>query len=414
MENKIKISLTSILNMLLVYCLMRFGLVFTAGFALFELTFVVLIGVSILFIQSLVSKQYLGQLLKGNVLFLTLNILLVVFVGEIATRGDYSAAASNYSSQLIILFLLWGFYLYIKSLDGLRRRRLVLVYLAAVIISTVYTFYVAMSGPNDIIRNTAFSQYDSEYPLIYGGFDFVYGLVIVYEALFVVLVEGKGRIAPRAKVMLIALLTFLAAMIIVSGFTTAFVLILMCTLLQIPKSKYMKAFVVLLLTCSVMVVPQLLVSLLEMIPHIPDITSGRISELLMAIANQGVLPHLSGDGQRLDRLVWSIQAFWRHPLLGVYASGGDSTLGGHTEWIDQLARYGLLTAICNLGFWLNTYSHIKRVSREASITRKCIKGAFGIYLILGFMNPISMVVTSAPLFVLCPFVEELFVSADRK
>ena len=90
MENKIKISLTSILNMLLVYCLMRFGLVFTAGFALFELTFVVLIGVSILFIQSLVSKQYLGQLLKGNVLFLTLNILLVVFVGEIAKIGRAS------------------------------------------------------------------------------------------------------------------------------------------------------------------------------------------------------------------------------------------------------------------------------------------------------------------------------------
>ncbi len=406
------ISLTTALNFLLAYCLIRFGLTFTASMSLFGLTYVVLAGMVVVFLSLLVNKNYAGRLLQTNFAWVICDIVCVFTLRIIMPRASDVAYTMNYFNQLIVLASLWGFYLYMQRLPRDSRNWLAMVYMAAVAVSAMYTLYVAINGHSRIIRNTAFGEYDPQFSLKYGGFDFIYGLVVIYVGILVVFVNGKERISQAKKIVMVLLMILFALTIIVSGFSTAFALILLATIFIVPKTLKTKITLIGMLAFFVYVIPGILTSFIESIPYMPKITSDRLNELILSFSGQGSSDYLTEEGQRFDRIMWSIDAFKAHPLMGVLASGGREPIGHHTEWIDQLARYGLITATFNALFWGTTYQKMKNDYTKRSITYKCVRSAFVVYFILGLLNTISMVVTSAPLFVLCPFLESLFVRED--
>lgn len=409
-RKKRTLELTSMLNLPIIYCLLRFGLVFTTRWRFFELSLIVFLGVAMLLTYAFIDKWFAGQFLQRNLLFLGLNIFCVFLIQHLTKNPTYASAATGYINQLLVLFLLWGFYLYMQRLNITQQRRLIGVYLLAITVSTVYTFHVASVGDDLIIRNTAFSQYDTSFQFAYGGFDFIYGLVVIYSALLIVLSQGGNRIRPLARVELILLLLLIASTVIISKYSTAFVLILVFTILIVPKKTGFKVFWAILLIVFVFWAPQFLTRFIESIPFMPEITSSRINDLILSVSGRGSSAYITEEGQRLDRVFWSLKAFAENPLLGLFGGNGTRTLGSHTEWIDQLARYGIVTAIFNMSFWLTTYKRMKITAKQSSITHKCLVSTFIMYFILGFLNPISMVVTSAPLFILCPFVESLLTS----
>lgn len=161
------------------------------------------------------------------------------------------------------------------------------------------------------------------------------------------------------------------------------------------------------------VFPKQLASLVQSFPYIPKITSTRITDLILVFTGQASVEYVAGEGQRFDRMGWSIDAFFANPLFGAVGSNAPEKLGGHTEWIDQAARYGIFPMICNTAFWISTYKKMRHDTEEMSATNRCVRNAFVMYLILGFLNPISMVVTTAPLFILCPFVEDIVDTKDK-
>lgn len=410
MNNSKKFTLKNLLCLLVGYCLIRFSLVMAQDFFGFRLPIVLFVGMGIMFLCALMDKRYAGQLLQINMALLGANILFVVLIKELTNQATYVSIAANYINQLIVLFVLWGFYQFIRMRDTNSKKRLVALYTSMVAISAGYTLYVAIKGHDSIIRNTAFGEFDASFPFKYGGFDFIYGLVLVYAILFTVLAKGKGRMNRKTRVYIVLLLLLIAATVIVSGFSSAFVLIVIFSILVATKTWQARILWLCLTAICVFVIPEVLVRLIEAIPFMPEITSRRVGEVLLSFSGRGTSSYFTEDGQRLDRILWSVQAFWAHPLFGLFGENGIEQLGYHTEWIEQLARYGLFTAIFNASFWVGTYRRMKRAARNMPITQQCVKNAFLLYLILGFLNPISMVITAAPLFVLCPFAESLFLS----
>jgi len=406
------ITLTTALNFLLAYCLIRFGLVFSTQTSLFGLTYVVMAGLLLVFLLLLVSKEYAGRLVQVNLLWIICNIACIFILRILISRASYLTYTSNYFNQLIVLATLWGFYLYMERLPREKRNWLTSIYLAVVAVSAMYTLYVAINGHSRIIRNTAFGEYDPQFSLTYGGYDFIYGLVVIYVGMLVVFVNGKGRISQAKRIVMLCLMILFALTIIASSFSTAFALILLATIFLVPKTLKTKLSLIGLLAFCVYVIPGPLTRFIESIPYMPKLTSDRLNELILSFSGRESSAYLTEEGQRLDRIMWSIDAFKAHPFLGVFASGGRQPIGQHTEWIDQLARYGLITATFNAMFWGSTYRKMKNDYSPKSVTYKCIQNAFVVYFILGMLNTISMVVTSAPLFILCPFLESLFTRED--
>lgn len=411
MKNERVLTGTAVLNIMLIYCLLRFGLVFTTTVSLFRIPLVVMAGAGLIFLFACVNQKYTGQLIRANLGCLIINIFSVGILKNFITNPSDILLANNYFNQLIVLAVLWGVYLYMQWQPTNSRKWLVGVYLLGVAVSAAYTAYVALDGGDFVIRNTAFGEYDKRYPLMYGGFDFIYSLVTVYVALLVVLANGGKRIKRAKKVFLLSLMVLFALTVIVSNYSTAFMLILLATIFILPKTNRTRIILLCLLMFCIYVIPKPLTELIDAIPYLPKLTSSRINELILSFSGQGSSDYLTDDGERLDRIFWSLRAFLDHPVLGVFGSGDSAILGNHTEWIEQLARYGLFTAIFNTSFWVLTYRNMERNSTPGSVTNKCVKNVFFVYLILGFLNPISMVVTSAPLFVLCPFVENLFLES---
>ena len=408
--NKSKsLTLIGLLNVLLMFCLLRVGLVMTAGFSIFSLVLVVLVGGGLIAVCMLLDRSYAGAFFRLNTVALILNIFLIFIVRFIVTNPEHLSTASNYINQLAFLLLLWGFYLYISRLNVKRQRMFVRFYLLLITVSALYTFYVAVNGSPRIIRNTASGVYDSSFPFVYGGYDFIYALVLIYVILLTTLSRAGGRMTTAVKAAVICILVISAITVIISGYATAFMLILVFTVWSLVKRPATKVGLLVVLAVLIFGVPHLLVDFIKDIPFIPEITSSRVSDLILSFSGEATVEYISEEGQRLDIMGWSLEAFAANPLFGVIGSASTNRIGGHTEWIDQMARYGLLAMICNTVFWMSTYIKMERNSRARAATNKCIKNAFIMFWILGFLNPISMVVTAAPLFILGPFVGSLLI-----
>lgn len=408
--NKSKsLTLIRFLNVLLIFCLLRVGLVMTAGFSIFSLVLVVLVGGGLIAVCMLLDRSYAGAFFRLNTVALILNIFLIFIVRFIVTNPEHLSTASNYINQLAFLLLLWGFYLYISRLNVKRQRMFVRFYLLLITVSALYTFYVAVNGSPRIIRNTASGVYDSSFPFVYGGYDFIYALVLIYVILLTTLSRAGGRMTTAVKAAVICILVISVITVIISGYSTAFMLILVFTVWSLMKRPATKVGLLVVLAVLIFGVPHLLVDFIKGLPFMPKITSSRVSDLILSISGQGTVEYFSDEGQRWDRLLWSIEVFLENPILGGFLGKTSLPFGYHSEWIEQLARYGLITAISNLAFWVSTYCRMRDQARGSNVTYHCIRNVFFVYLVLGFLNPISMVVTSAPMFVLCPFIECLLI-----
>lgn len=405
-KEKIDIALDLLMSIVLVGCLVRFGLVMTAGISILGLTYVIFAGALAVVYFLLTRSKYRNHYFGTNFLFIICCAFSVALACLFTTNQEYGNTAVAYFKQLIILLLIWGIYVFLIQSDQKVVRAFVAVYLLCISASAVYTAFVAFTGEEDVIRATAFGEYDVRFPFTYGGFDFIYGLVLIYTALLTALKKMWRRLKFLVRVLLLAMEVLFALTIIVSGFSTAFVLILIFTVWQLIPRTSLKIVSLLLILLMLYAFPEVITNAINGIPFIPELTSSRLNELILSLSGQGSSGYITDDGQRLDRIIWSLEVFLEHPLFGGFIGNTKLPFGYHTEWIDQLARYGIFTTLFNAAFWVFTYVKIKKVALESNdnATYGCIRNTFFMFAILGFLNPISMLVTACPLFVLAPFI----------
>ena len=400
-----------VVSLLLLFCIVRCSLVMTVDISIFNLTVVIAAGGLGLLYLLLSNRIYRENFLTFNFTFLVLCIFMVALAKLSTVNNTYSNLAETYFKQLVVLLLLWGLYVYLNLCSENIKKKFVIVYLICIAISAAYTMYVAMVGDDDIIRLTASGVYDESFTFAYGGFDFIYALVLIYTVLLTALRLKWKTTGAFVRVSIILLEALFAFTIIVSGYATAFVLIFVFTLWQLRP----RGFFGLVLFGGVMFLiilfPWVITSIIEAIPFIPELTSSRINELILSLYGSGSSEYISAEGQRFSRMFWTLKIFFENPLVGGFVENTELPFGYHTEWLEQLARYGIFTTFLNGSFWFITYKRINQDALEndrSNTTKNCVKNAFIMFLVLGFLDPISMVVTACPLFVLSPFVPIIF------
>ena len=224
--NKLSYRLVSVL---LMFCIVRCSLVMTVGMSLFNLSYIIMVGglgvVWLLLSNETYRKHFLGL----NFVFLVSCVLMVGLAILFTVNNNFHIVALTYFKQLIVLILIWGIYVYLKFSSIKTIKKFIAVYIFCVTVSAIYTTYVAVVGSEDIIRMTAFGEYDK-------SFRFVFALVLIYTALLTSLRLLWKQISIFAKIVMILLEVLFALTITVSGYGTAFALILIFTLWQLrPK-----------------------------------------------------------------------------------------------------------------------------------------------------------------------------------
>lgn len=395
------------LMIILLYCVARFSFVMTTSSSFFSLPIVLIIGLCAVVLCALQNRSISKFFYSSTFVFLILNIFVVVTCFCFVTNSEFKQTNSTYIKQLMILVLLCGIFLILKMKLSKERNVVVGFYILGIAVSAVYTTYVALSGGEMIIRQTAYGVYDSSFKFTYGGFDFIYGLVIIYVAFLTVYHRARKRIRPIHQCIMLVMIIIMAITIILSQYSTAFALILIFTVLELLPRNIFKYLFLILLGVLIYFAPTLITGFISFIPFIPDLTSSRINELILSFSGLGASEYIIGDGQRMDRILWSLKIFAEHPILGGFATNTTLPFGYHTEWIDQLARYGAIATLFSASFWAKMHRHIVSYS-PSDVTKACVTNSFIMFVVLGFLDPISMVVTAAPLFILCPFLEEVF------
>lgn len=399
------------LLLLMLFCVTRLSFVFI--FSSISMLIVVLIAAFASFIYLLKNIIFAGRVLNYNFLFLLIYTVFVFVVSLLAKNEIYAQTASTYYKQLLILLVIWAIYNYLLFCDIRAKKIIIVWYLIGIVVSAVYTFYVALVGDEFIIRQTAYGVYDESFALMYGGYDFIYALLVLYVGILCYLHNGRANIKPLAKVFLILILIISALTIVTSGFSTAFVLIACYTIYELTKG-YIRIAVFVLIFVLLIVIPDVLVYLVENIPFIPEITSSRISEMILSVTGGEKVSYIQEEGQRLDRIWWSIIIFLENPLFGGFINENSLKFGYHTEWIEQLARYGIIFSMFFYMFWYKTF-RIKIINhKQDSVTLKILKRSYFMFFVLGFLNPISMLITTAPLFVLLPFMSQIFCKKNNE
>ena len=131
--------------------------------------------------------------------------------------------------------------------------------------------------------------------------------------------------------------------VVLSEYTTAFLLYILTTMLFFVKRDLRKNHLILLLIVAVVfgiVLSDVVSSLLEGLADLMN--SNVLSERLRALAG-GRSGLEEAEDNRLELYMISLNTFMSHPLLGTFLRGGTG-VGGHSFVLDIFARYGLVGA----------------------------------------------------------------------
>lgn len=394
----------------LVFYIIRTSLVSLSAYRLFALP--IIFSISIIAMVMYYVKYSKGRIEKCY-LYLVMFLIYVFFCKILVSNAEDQQYLSGYLKQLMMLLLAFGVYSYMSHAEMRDRIFLGRTYFVCTIITAVYTCYVASVGPVGIIRNTAFGEYNNTFRFMYGGYDFIYTLVILYSILLICFIKYKRILRLSIRIFLVILLAFFAYTIIISGYSTAFVLILGFTVWNIISKKWLRISVLIVLLIILFGVPQIFTHTIDLFTFIPEMTAERIKDLILSLSGSSSVTYLSGEGERGQRILRSLRVFIEHPILGGYIGNASEGVGAHSELVDTLGRFGLIAYSCFIAFWVDSYKRIIN-NCENNETQRCVRSAIIMLIFLAIFDTVSLTNTIAPVFVFAPFCDEILGICDTR
>ncbi|MTI70089.1 MAG: hypothetical protein FH751_07555 [Firmicutes bacterium] len=137
-----------------------------------------------------------------------------------------------------------------------------------------------------------------------------------------------------------------------------------------------------------------------------DVVSQRLKEVGVVLANG--LYESDYVVYRLDRPMFSMTKFIESPLIGQGYKYGyiykDSLpyMGGHSEWLDALANYGMIGAF---PFFSIFFIFFRRVKKEIGMIIST--SYISTFILMGFLNPLVVFHTSFVVFLLIPIINKI-------
>lgn len=340
--------------------------------------------------------------------------ILFAFLIMIIFRSLYANNTGiNFSDPMKVTIMLsnmivaYSLYLYIRDRSNFFQRKVLQVSMLAISITILVSIYFVSYVDYLAVRNAR------KINLGVGDFDFIYCIVFLAIVCIAILRSHSTSKNMKFKIMFLYLLTLV--LIIKANFMTALLLFLIASISAFILNHNMKTvhrFILLIGSCMIgvfFITFKVDIGNVLILVSNKDIFSWVINEKIIAIGNQllGFNSDLDTWGVRIEKIRYTIESFISNPLFGLnYADYNATTIGGHAQWFDDLARFGIVGMIFMSFFYVNIYrSTIKKIEDEVS--KNATQLGWLLFIILGFLNPNTMATVTMILFIVVPFAGSL-------
>jgi len=337
-------------------------------------------------------------------LYLVFFSLLVLF--------DFGTAARH----IRVSFVFWGTLIvyYLTSKFPQARKRLTNLLLILFLVTTVTSMLGVISNPR-AARILTYAENDIEEDLIIrilniGGIAFFQGLVICAPIVMSFIYQNKYR--KLAIVMLISI--FIS--IIFASFTISFTLLLFAVLIGylVNNSGMNRTILAIAITVAAIFIPWS--NILLLVGNL--LNNEAILIRLKSISDFSVTGMLSGNmASRMEVYLESFNTFLENPLgVGPQYSyvAFDQGIGYHSQFLDDLARYGVLSLVFYAAFFVGYYQLLKKQWSKINMQQIALPVSLLYFLFLVFNLGFTSSHEGVLMLMLIPAFPEWLVQKQRQ
>lgn len=314
-------------------------------------------------------------------------LFILVYALEVVISSDETLIYG-----LIFFFPIFLIGLYAKKgfVDSRLNGRIYTISAIAITISALMSVLVLIQYPDAmrVMGSSNFTKY---------GFDIYYkkgvaGFGVLYSGLLfvpIVLYDFFSNRVKKNKLLVAVSCIALLAMIIMSGYTIAILLLFLEFILYMTFKKSKRQIVhVLALIFSLLIIVILRTYLSDWIIEIAGLFKAQsVSDHFIEIASV-LKSEMSFDSlDRISLIKMSMDSFFKSPIWGAFVTSGLSQVSQHSTFFDFLGGGGLICFIPYVVFCIGYYKRIMSMLYEEKL--KCIwKSITWIYWIYQIINPL--------------------------
>lgn len=339
-----------------------------------------------------------------------LPFMVVMYFYVLIGFGDLNIPTS-FDYALLFAFVVNGIS-YIEYPNSKFNKRVMWFSLILLVITSITTITVLLVDENASRILTSSSSEDG-LKLLYkklnvGSFRFVYGLVIIIP-IIVYYLRSKRNLLERVILLLITAL--FVYVVLLSNFTTALILLFLdfgiilitCLNLKSKTSFFTVSFIV------IVFVPFFLTFFLDFMIGMTDslYSQGKLTGIMDVIHGEGSYDDTTTRGRLF---ITSLKSFLESPLWGVgawYSQAYYRIVGQHAQFVDDLARYGLIGFVPLMSFFVFGVKKVYYAFNEKFFFNRKVLGPIVVYVALGFLDPIYNEGMLASMFIVVPVINYL-------
>lgn len=332
-----------------------------------------------------------------RVFLLFIITLIYYYSGYYEFRFDLFTELFRRVLPFLIAALLLEYLIFLKDKDLIQeigKFSLVLIF-----ITTLFTIFAEYKFPG-ISRTIGKVSY--QYP----SWAKTYSFGMIYSIPFII---GALLIKSKLDVKLLVLLITLLVSMFMIGFLTAVIFTLFVIAIsflvktRIKESIYLIIFVFFIILFSIFYL-----EIIEMLKYLPHQIFKEKAEKMMSIfvynqSSSNVILEMRGGVYGV-----SIKSFFENPLFGL---GSIQYAGGHSFWLDTLARFGILGTIPYVIVIVSLYKRAKKILPNNFL--KFYRNTFVLILVLMFFNPFYFLDFWTIVFVFIPAIMN-YLELDKK
>lgn len=284
--------------------------------------------------------------------------------------------------------LIFGYYIKYEKKETIKK--LLYISTITIIIISIHTITILIKYPTlSRVLSTENPELSQDYINVkyVGGYGFIYGLVFIIISLFGMLKYAT----PKMKIVIIVTLIILGLTLLYAQFSIAILLTILGIILNIANINNLKKTITIITILMV-----LILSMKYFILYALDFFSNKIEQQAIAIRileirnfiESGDLNNSEDFNDRVKRYKISIDTFWSDIL----ALNAEKTIGGHSEILDEYAKYGIVVATISFlpillySKWVYSILHNNKAKKTWYID-------IMIYLVLSTINTSMFIVT---------------------
>lgn len=393
------------------------------GITLYGLQYkLLMIGVIIMWlITALILEPKWFSRWNIHLVIVALNIVVFISMTLLSTNGN---PKDFLMLGLSFWFPLFVFHYYKSSGWETEIRWICKVIICCLLITGITTLIALLNDPR-VVRVLTFSGNDFAEDIILnklnvGGFDFVYGILMLLPTLLSLLIQGIATKKKKQKIFVWFSILMIIAIIWNASFAIGLLIMIIAFFLGLfSRIKPWKLVYWLIFAFLLFIMfPKDILSypIVEISNWIDSpVVKSRLLELASSISGKSFVYSTTNLAGRMYFYNMSWSTFGQNPIMGVgpyyYIKGVG--VGYHSQILDDLARYGLFGGLFFLTFIFSYYSYIQRIWTQIDFKAN-IFGAILVFVLISLLNPtFSQPTISVILFFLLPALPEILRKVDE-